>query len=111
MISTKALTAPEREEIIKRSAALFPIALALAAITLPPWPSVQAQDAHQEGPIEIEKCQTIDKLGSYKLVKNVTAPNGGACLVIATRFVAIDLAGFTISGSGMEVVQWESVLG
>jgi hypothetical protein len=85
---------------MKSSAALFRIALALGAITLAPWPSVQAQDPRQEGPIEIEKCQTIEQPGSYKLVNNLTAPAGGVCLVIAASFVTIDLAGFTISGSG-----------
>ena len=38
----------------------------LAAIVLAS--GAQAQDARQEGPIEIEKFQTIDKSASYKLV-------------------------------------------
>jgi len=39
----------------------FPIVLALGAITLAPG-LVRAQDFREGGPIEIEKCQTIDKL-------------------------------------------------
>jgi hypothetical protein len=83
---------------MKSSAALFPIALALGAISLAPWPSAQAQDSRQEGPIEIEKCQTISHLGSYKLVKNLTFTGIGECLLITADFVTIDLGGFTISG-------------
>ena len=86
---------------MKRSAALFPIALALGAITLAPWASTQAQDSREEGPIEIEKCQTISQPGSYKLVKNLTfTSSSGTCLTITANFVTIDLAGFTISGPG-----------
>jgi hypothetical protein len=60
----------------------------------------QAQDAREGGPTEIEKCQTIDKSGSYKLLKNLTfnGPAGSACLSITASFVTIDLAGFTITG-------------
>jgi hypothetical protein len=88
---------------MRRPAALFPIALALGAVTVAPWPSAQAQDA-REGPIEIEKCQTISQLGSYKLVKNLTfTGTTGTCLSITANFVTIDLAGFTISKpSGQE---------
>ena len=66
----------------------------------------QAQDAREGGPIEIEKCQTIDKPGSYKLVKNLTfnGPAGSACLSITANFVTIDLAGFTITGTSPCVV-------
>jgi hypothetical protein len=85
---------------MKSSAALFPIAFALGAITLAPWVSAQAQDSRQEGPIEIEKCQTISKPGSYKLVENLTARANTDCLVIITGFVTIDLAGFSISSGG-----------
>jgi hypothetical protein len=64
-------------------------------------PSAGARaDGREEGPIEIEKCQTIDKPGSYKLVNNLFAirsfPGGGTCLVITADFVTIDLAGFLI---------------
>jgi hypothetical protein len=59
----------------------------------------QAQSA-REGPIEIEKCQTIGKPGSYKLVKNLAARANADCLVIITGFVTIDLAGFSISSGG-----------
>jgi hypothetical protein len=41
--------------------AVFPIALALAAIVLAPRGAAQAQDGREEGPIGIEKCRTIDK--------------------------------------------------
>jgi hypothetical protein len=85
---------------MRRSAALFPIALALGVVVLAPRVSAQAQDARGEGPIEIEKCQTISKPGSYKLVKNLALTGTDECLTIATDFVTIDLGGFTISGSG-----------
>jgi hypothetical protein len=83
-----------------RPAALFPFALALGALILAPRPGAYAQDPRQEGPIEIEKCQTIDKPGSYKLVNNLTfnGPSGSACLSITANFVTLDLAGFTITG-------------
>jgi hypothetical protein len=83
---------------MKRPAALFPIVLALGAIILSPRGGAQAQDAREEGPTEIEKCRTISKPGSYKLVNNLVATSGD-CLVITADFVTIDLAGFTISGT------------
>jgi len=81
---------------MERSSALFPIALAVVGAVMPaPWASAQAQ----EGSIEIEKCQTIDKSGSYKLVRNLTfSGSSGACLMITAGGVTLDLAGFTISG-------------
>jgi hypothetical protein len=78
---------------MRRPAALFPIALALGAISLAP-----AAGAREQGPTEIEKCQTIRQSGSYRLVNNLTAT--GDCLVIDADFVTVDLAGFTISGTG-----------
>jgi hypothetical protein len=81
---------------MRRPAALFPIVLALGAMILAPLAG-----AREEGPREIEKCQTIDKPGSYKLVNNLTFKGGSiesACLTITTSSVTIDLAGFTISG-------------
>ena len=87
---------------MKSSAALFPIALALGALTLAPWASAQAQDSRQEGPFEIEKCQTISNPGSYKLVNNLTFEGTtGTPLQVTANFVTIDLAGFTISGPGI----------
>jgi hypothetical protein len=83
---------------MRRPAAFFAIALALWAISLAPWIGARAQDNPEEGPIQIEKCQTISKPGSYKLVRNLTTT--GDCLVITASFVTIDLAGFTISGPG-----------
>lgn len=82
---------------MKRSVALFPIVLALGAMILAPHGGTQAQDA-REGPIEIDKCQTISQPGSYKLVKNLMAT--GDCLAIAADGVTVDLAGFSISGNG-----------
>ena len=83
---------------MRRSAAFLPIVLALAAIILAS--GAQAQDAREEGPIEIDKCQTISQPGSYKLVNNLTfAGTTGTCLSITANFVTIDLAGFTISGT------------
>jgi len=82
-----------------RSAALFLIVLAVGAMTLAPRGGAQAQDGQEEGPIEIEKCQTISQPGSYKLVKNLTfTGSSGACLMITASGVTLDLAGFTISG-------------
>jgi hypothetical protein len=52
---------------MRRPAAFFPIALALGAMMVAP-----VAGAREEGPIEIEKCQTISKSGSYKLVNNLT---------------------------------------
>jgi hypothetical protein len=61
---------------------------------------LRAQGFREEGPIEIEKCQTLNQPGSYKLVRNLSAPSGAKnCLVVGADFVTIDLAGFTISGT------------
>ena len=86
---------------MRRSAAFLPIVLALAAIVLAS--GAQAQDAREEGPIEIDKCQTISHPGSYKLVNNLTfkGPAGGTCLSITANFVTIDLAGFAITATGI----------
>jgi hypothetical protein len=90
-----------REDRMRRPADLFPIALALGAMILLPRAGAQAQDAREEGPTEIEKCRTIDRPGSYKLVNDLTfSGTTGTCLLITARFVTIDLAGFTISGPG-----------
>jgi hypothetical protein len=88
-----------REEIMRKPAAVFTIALALGATILAPRAGAQAQDARgEEGPIDIEKCQTISQPGSYKLVKNLTfTSSSGTCLTITANFVTIDLAGFAIS--------------
>jgi hypothetical protein len=89
---------------MKRPTMVFPIMLALGAITLVPFASAQAQDAPQEGPREIEKCRTIDEPGSYKLVNNLTFTSlTGACLQVTDSNVTIDLAGFTINGPGNQV--------
>jgi hypothetical protein len=86
------------EEIVRRPAALFSIVFALGAIILAPVAGARA-DGREEGPTEIEKCQTIDKSGSYKLVRNLvfaSTPGMFACLVITASFVTINLAGFSI---------------
>jgi hypothetical protein len=84
---------------MKTPASVFTIAVVLWAIIFAPVTGAKAQDAREEGPIEIDKCQTIDKPGSYKLVKNLTfTGSSGACLMITASGVTLDLAGFTISG-------------
>jgi hypothetical protein len=86
---------------MSRPATLLPIVLALGVVVLAPWAGAQAQAGREEGPTEIEKCQTISQPGSYKLVRNLTFTGiTGVCLEVTTEFVAIDLAGFTISGPG-----------
>jgi hypothetical protein len=90
---------------MKRPVALFAVVLALGAIIFAPRAGAQAQDARQEGPTEIEKCQTISQPGSYKLVHDITfTGTTGACLLITADFVTIDLAGFTISGPGLPTI-------
>src|SRR5271169_3467083 len=88
-----------REDSMRRPAALSPIALALGAIILAP-----GAGAREEGPTEIEKCQTISNPGSYKLVNNLVAPTTTdpfvPCLFITANFVTIDLAGFSIDAGG-----------
>jgi hypothetical protein len=76
------------------------IVLALASMNFAPHRGAQAQGVREEGPIAIEKCQTINQPGSYKLVNNLifNGPSSGACLSITASFVTIDLAGFSISG-------------
>jgi hypothetical protein len=83
---------------MRTPASVFTIALALGAIIFAPVTGAKAQDAREEGPIEIEKCQTITKPGSYKLVSNLTFTGSSrACLMITASGVTLDLAGFTIS--------------
>lgn len=43
-------------------------------------------------------CQTISQPGSYTLTHNLSS--AGDCIVVASDFVTLDLAGFTISGNG-----------
>src|SRR6266446_1772570 len=75
---------------MRRSAALFPIALALGA-------TISASGAGAREPTKIKTCQTISQPGSYELANNLTAT--GDCLVITAEFVTIDLAGFLIRGT------------
>jgi hypothetical protein len=79
---------------MRRPAALFPNCSPSGVISLTP-----VAGAREEGPTEIEKCQTISEPGSYKLVNNLVAASGADCLVITADNVTIDLAGFSI-GSG-----------
>jgi hypothetical protein len=82
---------------MQRSAAFLPIALALGVLAS----GLARADARKEGPIEIEKCQTISQAGSYKLVTNLTVAEGANdCLLITANDVSIDLAGFLIRGGG-----------
>jgi len=82
------------------TSSVFTTALALGVMMLLASASARA-DGREEGPTEIEKCQTIDKPGSYKLVRDITfAATFGTCLPITASDVTIDLAGFTISGPG-----------
>ena len=83
---------------MRRPVTFFPILLAFWALAF--VPRAVAQDAREEGPIEIDRCQTIDNPGSYKLVRNLTAPANADCFVISANFVTLDLAGFTITGRG-----------
>jgi hypothetical protein len=84
---------------MKTQPSVFTIAVVFWAIIFAPVTGAKAQDAREEGPFEIEKCQTIDKSGSYKLVRNLTfLGTNGACLMITASGVTLDLAGFTISG-------------
>jgi hypothetical protein len=85
---------------MRKPAAVFPIVLALGTIALAPVADARA-DGREEGPFEIEKCQTISTPGSYKLVDNLTLTSTSptpVCLLITADFVTVDLAGFTISG-------------
>lgn len=43
-------------------------------------------------------CQTLSQPGSYVLFRNLSAT--GDCLVVASNYVTIDLAGFVVSGGG-----------
>jgi hypothetical protein len=91
-----------REDSMRKPAPVFTIALALGTISLVPMARAQGQDFQEEGPRAIEKCQTIDKPGSYRLVQDITfAGTTGVCLLITGDFVTIDLVGFTVNGPGL----------
>jgi hypothetical protein len=97
---------------MRRPATFFPIfLLTIGALVLAPTGAARA-DAPGEGPIEIDKCQTISQPGSYRLVNNIHSTTngvpGGNCLVITAITVTIDLAGFSIGtdrGTGVSAVQ------
>jgi hypothetical protein len=63
------------------------VTLALGALAQPAWAR-----------INITKCQTITKPGSYRLTTDLHAT--GTCLVIASDDVSLDLDGHTITGPG-----------
>jgi hypothetical protein len=60
-------------------------------------------------PAPINKCGTIDKPGSYRLTRNLTA--SGDCIVVTVDFVTIDLGGFTIFGPGAAAADGEAISG
>jgi hypothetical protein len=84
---------------MRRTAAFFPtFLLTIGSLVLAPSGGARA-DSQGEGPIEIDKCQTISQPGSYRLVNNLTfGIEAGTCLSITASFVTIDLAGFAING-------------
>jgi parallel beta-helix repeat protein len=79
-----------REDNMRRSV----IALALGATIIVSGAGAQAAPKT----MTITACQTISQPGSYELESNLHAT--GDCLVIAHDSVTIDLAGFSITGSG-----------
>src|SRR5690242_4775593 len=92
---------------MRRPPALFPIALALGAISLTPG-------AGAREPIKIKACQAISQSGSYEVADNLVNGIGLDCLVITTSGVTIDVAGFTISADnrrGRAVVAVPSMSG
>ena len=62
---------------MRRPPAVFPIALALGAIILAPGAGAQERER-----TEIEKCQTINEQGSYKLVNNLIAPPAATAIAL-----------------------------
>src|SRR5215813_12775747 len=93
-----------------RPVSCLPVGIAMGAMSLATGTGTPAQYPGEEGPIEIEKCQTISKPGSYVLVKNLVS-TGGNCLVLAADHITIGLAGFSISGNGtgagVAAIGWE----
>jgi hypothetical protein len=83
------------------------ITLAATLASLPA--GAQERGVREEGPIALDRCQTISQPGSYKLVNNLTATGsaGSVCLSITANFVTIDLAGFMIAGG--ESVFWAAI--
>ena len=82
---------------MRRPAAFFPtFLLTIGALVLAPSGGARA-DAPGEGPIEIDKCQTISQPGSYELADNLTA--NGDCLVITADFAAASSVGYSPAGS------------
>ena len=83
---------------MRRRAAYVPMVLAVEVIILTASAGAREQDAQEQGPTKIRRCQTIDQPGSYILVNNIDAT--GDCLVITTPGATIDLSGFAITGDG-----------
>jgi hypothetical protein len=83
---------------MKSAVVLFLFTLSFGVLV--PWVAAQADDPRQQGPIMIEKCQTISQSGSYQLANNLKFTGGGndSCLTITANSVSINLAGFAITG-------------
>ena len=81
---------------MRRPTAVFPIVFALGPMIIAPLDGTRA-DGREEGPTEIEKCQTISQPGSYELADNLTA--NGDCLVITADFAAASSVGYSPAGS------------
>ena len=78
---------------MNQRAILLPIALALTMFF--------SQEAGAQA-TQITACGTINQSGAYELANNLGfTTNSGACLEITADLVTIDLAGFSISGSGI----------
>jgi hypothetical protein len=53
------------------------------------------------GPARIKQCGvTLTAPGAYVLERNLTSPSPQTCITIESRYVTIDLSGFSIVGSG-----------
>jgi parallel beta-helix repeat protein len=80
-----------REDGMRGSAALFPIAFALGAVVLAPG-------AVAREPTVITECQTISQPGRYVLANTIENAEGqDPCLTITASGVTIDLDGFLVA--------------
>jgi hypothetical protein len=83
---------------MRRPTALMVIMLVLGTPILARVAGARGQEEEHQAITKINKCQSIDQPGSYKLVDNLDAT--GDCLVITTEGVTVDLAGFAMTGNG-----------
>ncbi len=74
--------------MVRRYTAAVTMMLALAVFALPSQAGL--------GGKRIGRCKTIDKPGSYRLIRNLTT--SGDCLVIEADHVTINLNGYRIQG-------------